>query len=178
MRRSVVAILGLNGTATSPCGPQMLGRSGIAGVPATHISWAGTGFPPRFVRPMYRFGPELRILAPEKVHPRSLNLSSNYKISPNHKTRYRTSSTYKKKFTLGPSVVLNPVLSYVAAKSVWNPCGPHMSRCHVISLPPSLSLFCHFLLLTRAQQREGADAASDGRRRWGRGGRQRGRGRA
>ena len=45
------------------------------------------------------------------------------KSSSNRKTRYVGSFNYTKLVTISPSVVLTPVLSYVAAESAWNPCG-------------------------------------------------------
>jgi hypothetical protein len=74
----------------------------------------------------------------KKVHQRSLNLSSSYKIVPQPQNRI---PQLTKPFTLGPSVVLTAVLSDVAAESAWDPRGPHMSVRHVItSLFPLLSL--------------------------------------
>ena len=57
---------------------------------------------------------------------------------------YAGSLNYTKLITRGLSVVLTPVFVYVAAESAWDPRGPHVSACHVISLFP-LSFF--FFLL-------------------------------
>nr|BBF89850.1 hypothetical protein [Oryza sativa f. spontanea]BBF89861.1 hypothetical protein [Oryza sativa f. spontanea] len=57
----------------------------------------------------------------EKVHPRSLNLSSNYKIIPQLQNQIYDIPQLTKPFTLRSSVVLTPVLSDVATESAWAP---------------------------------------------------------
>jgi hypothetical protein len=74
----------------------------------------------------------------EKVHRRSLNLSSNYKINLKPQNQIQNIPQLTKSFTLGPSVVLTPILSDVVAESAWNPRGP---TCHgVPSAPLSFTL--------------------------------------
>jgi len=70
------------------------------------------------------------------------------KIVPQSQNQVPDIPQLTKPFTLDPSVVLTPVLSDVAAESAWDPRGPHMSGCHIITslLFPLLSL--HHLSLT------------------------------
>jgi hypothetical protein len=70
------------------------------------------------------------------AHRRSLNLSSSYKkSSPIAKSDISHPSTSETVHfsSFGGS---DPGLSDVAAESAWDPCGPHLSGCHV---SPSLS---------------------------------------
>lgn len=73
-----------------------------------------------------------------KSTPRSLNLSSNYKIVIQPQNPIYDIPHLTKPFTLRPSVVLTPVLSDVVAIS--DPRGPHMSGCHFITSFISLPL--------------------------------------
>jgi hypothetical protein len=59
------------------------------------------------------------------------------------------SLNYTKPVIRDPSAVLIPVLFYVAAKSAWDPCGPHVSANH--SLSPLLSHLSHFSPLEQAR---------------------------
>ncbi len=72
----------------------------------------------------------------EKVHRRSLNLLSSYKIVSQPQNQIPDVPQLTKPFTY-PPVVLTLVLSDVTAESAWDPRGPHMSECQVISLLPS-----------------------------------------
>ena len=74
----------------------------------------------------------------EKVHRKSLNLSSGYKIVLNHKTRHRGSLNNTKPVTIGASVISIPILSYVAANSAWDPRRPHQDATSSLTLPPLL----------------------------------------
>ena len=105
----------------------------------------------------------------EKVHRRSLNLSSSYEIVP-QPNRIYVISQLTKPFTL----VLTPILSDVAPKSAWDPRRPHTSAS---SLSPLLSLFSLGLWpLGRPTAEWGRDdearreRRSGGRRRGGGGG--------
>lgn len=88
----------------------------------------------------------------EKVHPRSLNLSSNYKIIPQPQNQIYNIYQLTKPFTH---------LSDVMAESAWDPREPHVSGCHVSALYlfPLLSLSLHPPLSLSHSQRQGRSAA-------------------
>ncbi|KAB8116540.1 hypothetical protein EE612_057681 [Oryza sativa] len=69
------------------------------------------------------------------------------KTPSNRKTRYLN---YTKPVTRGHSVVLTPVLVYVAAEAEWDPRGPHMSYCpRHLSFPFLFFLFFFYFSLQR-----------------------------
>ncbi len=104
-----------------------------------------------------------------KVHERSLNLLGRYKIIPQPQNRTSGVPHLTKPVTKGPSAVLTPVLSHVAADSAWDPCGPHMSVSHVITSlylsSPFLSLFLSLTYLLSAGWAAGGDVAGVRRER-------------
>jgi hypothetical protein len=91
---------------------------------------------------MDEFGPgqDGYIGAKEKVHPRSFNLSLSYEIVSDPQNQIYNIPQLTKPFTLGPSVVFDLILSYMAVESAWDPRGPHMSVSHVITSLSFLSL--------------------------------------
>ncbi len=100
----------------------------------------------------------------EKVHRRSLNLSSSYKIVPKPQNRIYN---IPHSFSLDPSVVFIPVLADGATESAWNPRGPHLSGCHVtlpLSLSPPLpsSFLSHFSPQWAAGRRVGRRSPGQG----------------
>ncbi|BAD73804.1 hypothetical protein [Oryza sativa Japonica Group] len=64
--------------------------------------------------------------------------------SLNSKTGYNASPNLQNQCKLGPSTVLTPVLTDVAADSAWDPCGSHMSDSTSPHLYTSLPLSSPF----------------------------------
>ena len=83
------------------------------------------------------------------------------KSSLNRKTGYNASLNLQNQYKLGPSAVLTPVLSDVAADSAWDPRGPHTQDDHII-----MSFLSSLLVFSSSRPPGGAmwdREASDGR---------------